>query len=467
MKSFIRQMTQIVDFFIHPVNKDSSALEDILNLNKLRLLVSIALASLLLLCILTWIELTRATTVKDLLLLSIDVAVPTGFLVFIKHSKNVFKMLPYALYLFLAMILYFTQPEELSKGSAVWFPFLIFCSGIMTNFAHTTLVTGISGLSTAFWLIWASVKDQESPFNYFEQYLEIGFIICLSYILMIFYVKMNQTSTKLLSDAKDALMAEKMKRHGSAQMSLLGNVAGGLAHEFNNPFAIILGYTSKLKILAEKQSLSATDVVNCSERIESTVDRIATLTKTLNQLALRTSSDTTTVQDLVNNVKERMSQIMNSDEITFKVTLERDLRDTEIECFLELFTEALLEVTTNAFEFLTNKKGEKEKEKEEEEKEEVKWIELQVSKIERKILFSISNNGLKIKERDFTLMKQPFYTNLRQIGKLGMGLSLAEATAAIHGGELFLDTQSTFTKIVLTLDLDHAKGFDERRLQRS
>lgn len=61
----------------------------------------------------------------------------------------------------------------------------------------------------------------------------------------------------------------------SSKMSFLGEMAGSLAHEINNPITIIAALTSRLQALAQDKKFDEAVFINSLEKVDSTVQRIA------------------------------------------------------------------------------------------------------------------------------------------------------------------------------------------------
>ena len=114
----------------------------------------------------------------------------------------------------------------------------------------------------------------------------------------------------------------------SAKLASLGEMAGGVAHEINNPLAIISGYTQRLKILAKKSELSSDCVVSVADKINGTVKRIHSVVDGLRRLSRQEDSEkmeNVAVSEIVDEAialcSEKMRQRAESAK-TFRVTFE-------------------------------------------------------------------------------------------------------------------------------------------------
>src|SRR5262249_13359979 len=86
--------------------------------------------------------------------------------------------------------------------------------------------------------------------------------------------------------------ANKVQLVASARLSALGMMAGGVAHEINNPLGIIHALASDLRdMVNEEGSVPPEMVERNSARIRETADRIARIVKSLRQISREGSRD--------------------------------------------------------------------------------------------------------------------------------------------------------------------------------
>ncbi|HVG91277.1 MAG TPA: PAS domain S-box protein [Alphaproteobacteria bacterium] len=226
----------------------------------------------------------------------------------------------------------------------------------------------------------------------------------------------------------------------SARLSALGMMAGGVAHEVNNPLAIIRASASNLlDILREDGHASAEEVARSAGRIQETADRIAKIVKILRHLSREGSQDEflpASVRRIVEETLELCQERFQARSVA--LSLPHIDPALSISCREVQIAQVLLNLLANAFDAVVEQPGEK-------------WVRLQVTQSGEHVVFSIIDSGSGIPTEIKSRIMEPFFTT-KEVGKgMGLGLSLSRHIAEEHGGKLELAEESGHTCFRLTL----------------
>jgi PAS domain S-box-containing protein len=245
--------------------------------------------------------------------------------------------------------------------------------------------------------------------------------------------------------ARKALEAElessRMQMVSSARLSALGMMAGGIAHEINNPLGIIHAYASDLRELARAEKASAAVVEQTSARIVATAERIGNIVKSLRHIAREGDLDPiqpTSLKELIDGVLELSRERFRMHSIRLSCSpIEASL---EVPCREVQIAQVVMNLLQNAFDAVSETTDEK-------------WIEVKVHAVADRVVVSVidSGPGVAVEIRDRIM--EPFFTT-KPVGKgMGLGLSLAHSIARQHGGDLTLGKDQGHTCFLLALPL--------------
>lgn len=233
------------------------------------------------------------------------------------------------------------------------------------------------------------------------------------------------------------LELQKQSMISSAKMAALGEMASGVAHEINNPLAIISGRTTVLKLMMEDGQLNNESLLSGLQKIEDTALRISKIIVGLRTFSRDTSKDRmekTSLNLILKDTLDLCHQRMINHDVVFSMNNEEDIfflcRPVQIsQVLINLFGNAL-----DAIELLPEK-----------------WIKLDVKKIGQHVFISVTDNGAVIEASIVDRIFEPFFTT-KVVGKgTGLGLSISKGIIEAHGGNLTYRLENNHNQFVIQL----------------
>jgi C4-dicarboxylate-specific signal transduction histidine kinase len=228
----------------------------------------------------------------------------------------------------------------------------------------------------------------------------------------------------------------------SARLAALGTMAGGVAHEINNPLGIIHAMASDLKESMARQGLPPREfVARKSQMICDTADRIARIVKSLRQISREGASDSfrpTPLADVVAQTLEICRAKFKANGVD--LLLPRAIPELNVFVREVQIAQALLNLLQNAFDAVVGQKEER-------------WVRLEVQPVRGSAVISVSDSGPGIPSDIRSRMMEPFFTT-KPVGQgVGLGLSLSKTIAQDHGGSLEYSEEKGHTRFSLVLPL--------------
>lgn len=220
----------------------------------------------------------------------------------------------------------------------------------------------------------------------------------------------------------------------SAKLASLGEMAAGLAHEINNPLAIVSG---NLQILAKVRGdqLKFEDKINRSMRATERISKIVLGLRKFSRTSDRSKRSLIDIKSLINEAKD-MIEIKAKDH---SVKIEIEGQDIKVFCaeielgqvFINLFSNAV-----DAVKLLSDR-----------------WIKVSVNRVESYAEIRVCDSGHGIKAEVIDKIFNPFFTT-KEIGSgTGLGLSISKGIIEDHQGFLSIDQGSLNTCFVVKLPI--------------
>ncbi|MBF0441121.1 MAG: PAS domain S-box protein [Oligoflexales bacterium] len=269
-----------------------------------------------------------------------------------------------------------------------------------------------------------------------------GFEIPIELSLSSLFLNGKWCAVGIMRDIRERKEAEKrqkdltVKSFQASKLAALGEMSSGIAHEINNPIAIISSASMRLeKILLNEES--DPEVSKTIRLIQTTATRILKIINSIRCMARDGSGDPFVMASLKDIIDETMILCKGrllSHNIEMVV---EEMPDVRVECRPSEISQIILNLINNACDIL--------------EKEKVREIRLGYVNTGDFVEISVTDTGAGIPKEIRGRLFAPFLTT-KQVGKgLGIGLNISRSLAQGHRGDLFLDESSSQTRFVLRL----------------
>jgi signal transduction histidine kinase len=261
----------------------------------------------------------------------------------------------------------------------------------------------------------------------------------LHQIIAAFYYFLKQSvrfETESIENLKKVEI-EHQKQLQVQKMSSLGEMAGGVSHEINNPLMVIIGKTHQIKRELRGTLPDEDKTFVHLEKIDAMVHRISKIIRALRNFSRNSqhdSSERVSFENILELTLDLCRERFASNGITLTIKCQPEIflicRPTEI-------SQVLLNLLNNAFDACSNGR-----------EAEVSII---ASINEEYVTIKITDNGPGIKPENINKIMQPFFTT-KDIGKgTGLGLSISKGLIEAHDGSLTYlpDPHHTIFQIIL------------------
>lgn len=227
----------------------------------------------------------------------------------------------------------------------------------------------------------------------------------------------------------------------ASKMASLGRLAAGVAHEVNNPLAIINEKAGYIQDLITYKKDYATDgkLMDLADSILSSVERCATITKRLLSFARHVDVRVKTI-NLSETIEEVLSFLRKEAEyrsIAVSVNVANDIplfesdRGRLQEIFLNLFNNAFAAMSQGGHLDITARRED-----------------------ENLVSVTITDDGCGIPETDLKRIFEPFFSTKKERGGTGLGLSITYGLVREIGGGITVQSEvGKGTSFIITLPL--------------
>jgi len=266
----------------------------------------------------------------------------------------------------------------------------------------------------------------------------------------VFNIKKVTTNTEnifyYISDISQDIIKEKeleknkQQLINSSKLAALGEMAGGVAHEINNPLQILSLSVDQIRFLLDSDKK---DIIACEkvcEQMDSTIERVTDIVKGMKLFSREGEQDPHEEVD----IKQVISETLSFCKEKFKnsgvklLIYEEDHTSYNVLVQKVRISQVILNLLNNAFDAISKNRN--------------KTIRISLGHNNGSVMISISDNGPGVSDELVEKIFQPFFTT-KEIGEgTGLGLSISKGIIEQHNGSFYLDKDNR-SKFIIKIPL--------------
>ncbi len=315
-----------------------------------------------------------------------------------------------------------------------WQPIVVGYAYISTKIVPTSFILMVVKKKQSMMKVWLDLRRQINWFL-FASGLVLAVVITLTSSFMV-----NRIFRADREKAKTMLMAEQ-----NCQLASIGQLAAGVAHEINNPLALInetAGYVKDLFSIKDEYK-DDPELIEHIDSIIEAVERCGTITRQLLGFARRLDVQTQTI-----SLKDMVSDVINfhKKEAEYRdISIHVDIPDTIplIETDRGKLQQIILNLVNNAFQAIDNGC----------------FLDIRARMDgDNRVRLFIEDNGCGISESHLSKIFEPFFTTKKEGQGTGLGLSITYGLVQKLHGEITVESQTgQGTTFVITLPINAEK----------
>lgn len=304
--------------------------------------------------------------------------------------------------------------------------------GVSTVLYQNSIIDfGYCWLTQNEWCVVSTKEKRNETFlsNFETKSIAVSLIVVSLLLIVIFYrskkIAESERAKKLVEREKNIA---KLQLEHASKLATVGELAAGIAHEINNPLAIIASEAGLIKDFFDPQfgqNINIKDIIPHLDNIQSSAFRARDITRKLMSF-VRREEYKLEFHNINDIIEELIQGFIENDLYVSNIKLEKNLSPNLPKIFTEanLLKQVILNLISNARDAITPPGT----------------ISITTKQIENEIHISIKDTGCGISQEQMDKIFMPFFTT-KEVGK-GTGLGLSVSYNIIKNLEGKIDVES-------------------------
>jgi C4-dicarboxylate-specific signal transduction histidine kinase len=237
--------------------------------------------------------------------------------------------------------------------------------------------------------------------------------------------------------AENEITQQRHALASSARLASLGQFVGGIAHEINNPLAVILGKLTLLDMQLQRDAFDKAmfqeelgTVIGTTERITNIINNL----KTFSRNAKDDKREVCPLQDLVDETLSLCKENFRLNNIALEVEVDPGI---ECQCQSVRLSQVLMNLVNNSLDAVKSL--------------DEKWLRIEGRYNGPMVELVVTDSGGGIPAVVADQMLDPFFTTKAVGHGTGLGLSISSGLLIEHGGRLRFNQDHANTQFIVEL----------------